>query len=150
ARAPVPRRTATRALLSLLAVGWLLLAGCKCTSGLVPARTDEPTSNANSCVEQYYVEKYRVCARVRDGSYRCQGDNRYLQSTHGQWPGLPQPEGDVRAFPGEWDDISLGSTTFATKGGRLYAWGNNVMGRITWDAEEHLAEPMLEPVFPQH
>ena len=148
ARALTPRRNTTRVLLSLSAVGWFLLAGCKCTSGLVPARTDKPTSNQDSCVEQYYVDGDRVCARLRDGSYRCRGDNRYLQSTHGEWPGLPEPREEVYAFPGGWDQIAIGDTTFATKDGRLYVWGNNVMGRITWDAEEHLADPILEPLFP--
>lgn len=148
ARALTPRRTATRALLSLLAVGWLFLAGCKCTSGLSPARTDEPTSDADSCVEQYYVDRDHVCARMRDGSYHCRGDNRFLQLTHGVWPGLPPPKDDFRAFPGGWDEIVIGPVMYGTKGGELYVWGDNTHGLITWDAEEHLAEPMPEPLFP--
>lgn len=83
------------------------------------------------CVQEYFVRADHICARLKDGSYRCRGSNEFKQATHGNWPGLPAPTSSLQAFPGPWQDLVPGSRrSCGLRGGRLWCWGQNAREQI--------------------
>lgn len=106
-------------------------------------------ADPSRCVQEYFVAADRICARLRDGSYRCRGNNEHKQSTHGNWPGLPPPTATLQAFPGPWQELVANARgTCGRRGGRLWCWGDNTQEWIQrFDVNAAnlaiVAEPML-------
>src|SRR5687768_8449181 len=63
------------------------------------SETEALTSDPSRCAQEYFVGTERICAKLKDGSFRCRGSNEFKQSTHGNWPGLPPSAPSVQAFP---------------------------------------------------
>lgn len=106
------------------------------------------------CVQEYFIRADHICARLKDGSYRCRGDNEYKQATHGNWPGLPAPTPSLQAFPGPWQELVPGlRRSCGLRSGRLWCWGENAREQIRrYDAgtvhPTVIAEPALAEGVP--
>ena len=132
----------------VLAYLFVAFAGILLAIGCSKNGSSAEKKNANSCVDEYLVGGERVCARLKDGSYRCRGRNDYLQSTAGSWPHLPRPGVEI-AFPGPWEKVVIRQRqTFALRGGKLWYWGDNIRGNFLSDMPNTIAKPLKVDVIP--
>ncbi|HEU5075764.1 MAG TPA: hypothetical protein VFU02_16340 [Polyangiaceae bacterium] len=105
------------------------------------------------CIQEYLIGGTRTCARLRDGNYRCRGRNEFLESTHGNWPNIPQARFES-GFPGPWDKLQIeDGKTCGLRAGRLYCWGDNARAEFRPFDEGtsrpfKLGEPTLVYGFP--
>ncbi len=79
-----------------------------------------------ACVVDVIAGGDATCLRLRDGSYRCRGENDGFAFTHGEWPGLSAPRPWV-AMPSQFNSIRLspGRTCGLDADRTLWCWGRN-------------------------
>jgi len=79
-----------------------------------------------ACVVDVITGGHATCLRLRDGSYRCRGQNDGSAFTHGEWPGLSASRPWV-AMPSQFNSIRLspGRTCGLDAERTLWCWGRN-------------------------